>query len=208
MKNKKIGLTGGIASGKSTVSKLLKDMGAYVIDADAVARDIVHPGTVGLAKLVEQFGDEILLENQELDRKKLGALVFSSPHHLKRLNIVIQPLIRKEIRTQMELATDKNAVIVVDIPLLYEEQYQGWFDEILVVAVDAQIQLQRLMARDHLSEAQAKERIQAQIALAEKVKRADVVIDNSKTIAYTQKQIEQWWKQTHQSDKNLCYNKK
>lgn len=191
----KVGLTGGIASGKSTVAKYLKARGAVIIDADQVARTCVAPATRGFQQIVDQFGAEVVTASGELDRKLLGQFVFNDQALLDRLNAILQPLIREELLNQIERASREAQLVVADIPLLYEQSYESLFDQVLVAYVDEATQLARLKKRDQLSEVEAKKRIAAQLPLSEKAKRADYVIDNSKDLENTGRQIDQWLKQ-------------
>jgi len=175
------GLTGGIAAGKSTVLDLFRKNKFIVYDADYVAREVVKIGTVGLKQISEQFGDEILLPNGTLDRKKLSAIVFSDQVELKKLNKITRPLIKEEILyTVAEIRKSPNEIIsIFEIPLLFEGNYQDYFDGVISLYVEPKIQLERLMKRNGLTEKVALEQINSQMSMDEKRKRADFVIDNS-----------------------------
>lgn len=186
-----IGLTGSIASGKSTVATILKQYGLPIVDADEVARKVVEKGEPTLKKIVEVFGEEILTENGEMDRKKVGAIVFHDEEKRKLLNSIIHPAIRAEmLRQRDEHIQNGEKAVVMDIPLLFESKLQHFVEKILVVTVDEDVQLKRLMERNNFTEEEAKARISSQIPLTEKVKQADAVIFNNGTIEETKRQVE------------------
>ncbi|MBE3569285.1 MAG: dephospho-CoA kinase [Bacillales bacterium] len=187
-----IGLTGGIASGKSTVSSLLKEKGYTVIDADAAAKIVVQPGEEAYNKIVNAFGKEILLENGEINRRKLGDLVFRNEQKRLQLNSIVHPAVRKQMLLEKEQAIrDGKQTVILDIPLLFESGLTWMVDKTIVVYVDGSIQLERLMKRNGLDKEDAEIRISAQMPLEEKVKKADAVIHNNGTIAETKQQLEQ-----------------
>lgn len=186
-----IGITGGIASGKSTVSKEFATAGFSIIDADLVARQVVEPGTPGLNAVIEAFGQDFLTEEGQLNRKKLGQLVFSDEEELKRLNQLLSGIIRQEIYDQSQAyLEDPDRILVWDIPLLFEGGYEGDCDLLLVVYVDPETQLDRLMKRDQIDRESALDRIQSQMSLDEKAARADIVIDNRGSLQETQDQVQ------------------
>ncbi len=179
-----IGLTGGIASGKTAVSSHLKERGFKVIDSDVVARSVVERGTTGLKRLVEHFGEEILTSAGELNRKLLGEMVFQDEDKLKQLNGILHPLIEEEIKKQVE--EGEEDIIFLDIPLLFEANYHEkdgllYLDEIWLITLPKEIQLQRLMARDKINRDFALSKINAQWSLQEKLKLSSRIIDNSDT---------------------------
>jgi len=208
-----IALTGGIASGKSTVSRMLAQRGAAVVDSDAVAREVVEPGTPGLAAIVEAFGPDFLLPDGRLDRARLGALVFADPALRRRLEEITHPLIRA--RTA-ELAVEAAAagrwhagpgaswkrpsgppLVVVDVPLLFEVGRQRDFsDGVLLVYADPAIQMGRLREREGLDQLSAGQRLAAQLPIESKRPLSTWVIDNSGTLEATQRQVEDWWRET------------
>jgi dephospho-CoA kinase len=191
-----IGLTGGIASGKSTVSKILAQAGAHVIDADKIAHEVVMPKQLAWEKIVSHFGMSALLENGQLDRAALGAKVFSNPAELKWLEELIHPIVREAIEKEIQIwNAEKNEIVVLDIPLLYEVGWDTLVDETWVVSVDITTQLNRLVQRDRLSLMQAQKRIDSQMPLIEKVKRADYVIDNMFDLTKTREQVLKRWNQ-------------
>lgn len=190
-----LGLTGGIASGKSTVSAYLAQNGALIIDADLIARQVVAKKSSGLKQIVAKFGKEILTTSGELDRKKLGKLVFSNKELLKALTDITGPLIRAEILREIEAAKKAQVkLVVLDIPLLFETGYQTLCDKVMVVTVPSEVQLERVMKRDNLSAAEARKRIANQLPTSKRNELADVLIDNSKSVAETYQQVLKWLK--------------
>ncbi|CAB4313842.1 unnamed protein product [Prunus armeniaca] len=175
-----VGLTGGIASGKSTVSNLFKAHDFPVVDADLVARDVLKKGKTGWKKVVSAFGDDILQPDGEVDRPKLGQIIFSNPEKRKLLNRVLAPYIWFGIFWEvLKLWTEGFKIIVVDVPLLFEAKMDKWTKPIVLVWVDSETQLQRLMLRDSTSEDDAHNKINAQMSLDLKKTKADLVIDNT-----------------------------
>ncbi|KAA0044355.1 hypothetical protein IC582_017521 [Cucumis melo] len=175
-----VGLTGGISSGKSTVSNLFKAHDIPIVDADLIARDVVEKGTGGWKKVVSAFGEDILLSNGEIDRRKLGQIVFADPAKRKLLNQLLAPYISSGILWKIvKLWIKGYKVIVLDIPLLFEAKMDRWTKPTIVVWVDSETQLQRLVARDGQSHDDARNRINAQMALDLKRDKADIVIDNT-----------------------------
>lgn len=188
--NKIIGLTGSIATGKSQVSNYLKNKGIKVVDADLIARDVANYKSVK-NKIKKVFGDDIYI-NEELDRKKLAEIIFANEIHRQKLNDIMHPKIYKEINKKIR---GKEDLVFVDIPLLFENEdvnkkYGLDFDEIWLVYVDRETQIKRLMNRDDISREYAEEKINSQISVEEKRKKADVIIDNSGTLEETFKQVE------------------
>jgi dephospho-CoA kinase len=192
-----IGLTGGIASGKSTVAKLLASYGAETIDADQVARDVVLPGSVGLQAVVNEFGAEVLSDSGELDRDLLGQIVFKEPEKRKALEQILHPLIKK--RTTELLAASKSSVVVYAVPLLVEANVDYPFDMILTVEAGVENQVERIVRSRGLSEADAQRRIDAQASTAERSERADFVIDSSGTHVQLEQQIAILWPKIEQA---------
>lgn len=185
-----IGLTGSIASGKSTVSNMLKELGYPIVDADVVARVVVEKGTETLGKIKEVFGQEVIAEDGSLNRGKLGDIIFSSPSKRKQLNDIIHPAIRTEmLRQKEELQKAGHPSIILDIPLLFESRLQSYVEKILVVTVTEETQLERLMARNNFTLEEAKARIQSQLPLSLKEKEADAVIYNNGTLESTEQQL-------------------
>ncbi|MED3622708.1 dephospho-CoA kinase [Neobacillus thermocopriae] len=185
-----IGLTGGIASGKSTVSNMFKEMDIQVIDADIEARLAVQKGEQAYKKIIAEFGEDILLDNGEIDRKKLGTIIFNDENKRQTLNGIVHPEVRKRMMTKIEEAKkNQEDIIVLDIPLLFESKLAYLVDKTILVYVDQETQLKRLMARNQLTVEEAKARIHSQMPLAEKIKLADAVIDNNGSIDCTRKQL-------------------
>ena len=177
------GLTGGIASGKSTVSGFLSDAGAQVIDADQIAREVVKPGTPGYDAILAFFGPTILMPGGEIDRKRLGEIIFNDPDKKARLDAIVHPLVfeRSAERIAQIAAQTPDAVVIMDIPLLFEAGMESDLAEVIVVYVPEKLQLERLMNRDGIDEQAAMARIRSQMPIEEKRRRATVVIDNSGT---------------------------
>jgi len=175
------GLTGGIATGKSTVSRLFVECGARLIDADVLAREVVAPGRPALQQIVESFGREVLRPDGTLDRDRLGKAVFGDPAQLEKLNAIVHPYVAvaQEQRSREIAGKEPHAVIVYDAALLIEAGAHKRMDKTIVVTADEQTQLARLRARDHLSAEEAGRRIATQMPLAEKAKVADYVIDGT-----------------------------
>ncbi|MFC5451836.1 dephospho-CoA kinase [Paenibacillus aestuarii] len=190
-----IGLTGGIACGKSTVSQMLVSRGALLVDADQIARDVVEPGSPVLERVAAHFGQAVLQADGALNRKKLGEIVFKNPDARKDLESLLHPPIRARMREQMETAEREQPqrLVVVDVPLLYESGLQSMFQEVLVVYVPRHVQIERLMERDGISESAALDRLNAQMSIEDKRTLADYVIDNSGTKEQTSLLIDQFW---------------
>ncbi|WP_027410192.1 dephospho-CoA kinase [Anoxybacteroides tepidamans] len=185
-----IGLTGGIASGKSTVSRMLKEYGIPVVDADVIAREVVNVGEEAYRQIVEVFGNDILQENGEIDRAKLGSIVFNNEEKRKQLNAIVHPAVRKTMMAQRESYIQSGAkTVVLDIPLLFESNLTHLVDKVIVVYVDEAIQLERLMKRNGLSKTDATARIRSQMPLIEKKVYADAVIDNNGAVDETREQL-------------------
>lgn len=189
-----IGLTGGIATGKSTVANLLTERGAVLIDLDLIAREVVEPGQPALARIAERFGQAVLREDGTLDRKKLGSIVFADEGQRKALEAILHPEIRSVMKERMALheSRDPNKLVVVDVPLLFESKLESYFEQIMLVYVPRGDQLKRLMKRDGLTTEEAERRLAAQMSIEDKRGRADIVIDNSGGIDRTREQIERW----------------
>lgn len=190
-----LGLTGGIATGKSTVSRYFSDKGYAVVDADVVARRVVEPGTEGLANIVAHFGTEIIQKDGTLNREKLGAMIFFDAEKRETLNNLLSAQIRRTIMADTETLVNANQpLIVLDIPLLYEAGYETHCDAVMVVYTTEAVQLERLMARNNLTEEEALNRIASQEPIETKKDRADIVIDNNGPLNHTYEQVETWLK--------------
>ncbi|MEK4336098.1 MULTISPECIES: dephospho-CoA kinase [Bacillus] len=197
-----IGLTGGIASGKSTVSQMIKEKGIRVVDADIIAKEAVSKGSATLHQIVQTFGEEVLLPNGELNRQQLGAIIFSDEEKRKKLNAIVHPEVRKEMLEQRDEGVSNNETFVVlDIPLLFESKLEGLVDRIIVVYTTPELQLSRLMNRNDLSEEEALNRIHSQQPLEEKCQKADRVIENTKDLAFIRKQLENILNEWEHTDK-------
>ena len=184
-----IGITGGIASGKSTVTEFLRQQGYQVIDADQVVHELQEPGGRLYQALLSTFGSSILQEDGRLDRPKLGAMIFGNPELLAQSNQIQNQIIREELAGRRDLLAETQTVFFMDLPLLFELQYEDWFDQIWLVDVTVETQLSRLMSRNALSQEEAEKRVAAQLSLREKRKRADVLIDNNGSLEETRHQI-------------------
>ena len=193
MKQNKIGITGSIASGKSVLTAYLLGLGYPVIDADAIAADLVRPGSDTLKEIAETFGDDVLQPDGELDRDKLGQLVFKDEDARRKLNNLMHPAI---IRAMVDLSENFHGLVFFDIPLLFEEydaiKANGLdFDAVWLVDADEEVQLARLMARDNIDEAYAREKIASQMPLEEKKSRAHAVFDNSGDLMNLYNQVDE-----------------
>ncbi len=194
-----IGLTGGIASGKSTVSAMLRELGAHVIDADQVARDVVAPGTPALAEIQARFGPAVLQGDGALDRKSLGAIVFADPEARRALERITHPRIAAATQQEIaRLAATGVDPVIYDAALIVENRLYTWMQGLIVVSVPPEVQVARLMIRDDIDEAAAQARIAAQLPVAEKVAVATHVIDNSGTRADTKAQVRALWERLQQ----------
>jgi len=187
-----IGLTGGIGTGKSTVSAMIKAKGIMVIDSDQIAREVVEPGSKALAQIVAHFGQEVLLPDGRLNRKALGARVFGNEEERKRLMEITHPAIFAETEKRIsEAKKNGEALIVLDSPLLIETGRYKQTDLVVLVYADEETQLQRIMSRDNLTEEEARYRINAQMPIDEKRQYADIIIDNRGTIEELEVQVAQ-----------------
>ena len=185
-----IGITGGIASGKSTVTNYLRQKGYQVIDADQVVHELQAKGGKLYQALVSWLGSAILNEAGELDRPKLSQLIFSSQENLAKSSRLQNDIIRQELANRRDQLAKIEETFFMDIPLLFEQDYADWFDEVWLVDVSKGTQLERLMARNNLSQEEAQQRIAAQLSLAEKRQRAEIVIDNNGALSATLKQVQ------------------
>lgn len=187
-----VGLTGGIASGKSAVSQRLAEHGAVVIDADLLAREVVAPGTAGLEEIAEEFGEEMLTDTHSLDRAALGQKVFNDAEAREELNSIIHPRVRQEARRRREAASD-GSVVVEDIPLLVETGQQSRFDVVVVVQAPHAERVRRMIENRGMSRDEAEARIAAQATDSERAAAADIVIDNSSTLEDLHQQVDRVW---------------
>lgn len=185
-----VGLTGGIASGKSTISKMIQELDFPIVDADIVAREVVEIGEEAYVKLIESFGEEVLMEDRTLNRQALGSIIFHDEAKRLLLNSIMHPAISMRIeQLKNKFVSEGSKAVFLDIPLLLESEDKYGTDKILVVSVNQDTQLERLMKRNNLSEREAQARINAQMLISDKVKLADEVIDNSNTIKESKQQL-------------------
>lgn len=192
-----IGLTGGIASGKSAVADRLAELGAVIIDADVLAREVVAPGTPGLAAITQRFGPEVLQPDGTLNRPALGAVIFADEGARRDLEAIVHPAVRARA-AELTRAAPSDAVVVQVIPLLVETGQQKSFDRVVVVDVDAAVQVRRLVARNGLSTEQAMARISAQVTRGERLAAADDVLDNNGTPEQLRAAVDALWTRWHQ----------
>jgi dephospho-CoA kinase len=191
-----LGLTGGIASGKSTVADMLRDMGSFVIDFDIIARQVVEPGKPGWKYIVDYFGENILNDDGTIDRKRLSGIVFQDENKRKMLESFIYPSIADEFILQLEgiSADEPGAVIQAVVPLLIEGRMQELFHRIIVVYIPREKQIERLMERDGIIRSKAEDILNAQMPIDEKIKHADFVIHNENSLEETKEQVKDLWK--------------
>jgi len=192
-----VGLTGGIVGGKSTVASMFKDLGAETIDADILGHSVILPYKPAYKKITRLFGKDILQFDLTIDREKLGKIVFANQTYLKKLNEITHPeiieLIKKEISLAKQRTHNQKKILIIDAALIYEAEIDGLMDEIIVVYIDEDEQIKRLAKRNNLSKDEALQRIKSQMPMKEKVKLADYVIDNSRSLNKTKKQVEKIW---------------
>ncbi|NIK24299.1 dephospho-CoA kinase [Paenibacillus lupini] len=192
----KIGLTGGIATGKSTVAAMLVERGALLVDADQVAREVVMPGEPALEAVASTFGQAVIHTDGTLNRKALGEIVFNNRDQLMQLESILHPAIRNRMQQRIRQyeEQDPKQLVVADIPLLYETGQEELYEGIMVVYVPQQLQLTRLMERNGLVQEEALRRIGLQMNIEQKRSRADWVIDNSSSLEETKRQVDEFWK--------------
>ncbi|MFD6880202.1 MULTISPECIES: dephospho-CoA kinase [unclassified Streptomyces] len=188
----KVGLTGGIGAGKSEVSRLLAEYGAVVVDADRIAREVVEPGTPGLAAVVEAFGESVLTATGELDRPALGAIVFGDPDKLRALNAIVHPLVGAR-SAELEGAAGPDAIVVHDVPLLAENGLAPLYDLVVVVDASPETQLARLTARRGMTEEDARARMAVQATREQRLAVATLVIDNDGPLEALEPQVRTVW---------------
>jgi dephospho-CoA kinase len=188
----RVGLTGGIGAGKSEVSRRLAAHGAVVIDADAIAREVVEPGTPGLAEVVAAFGPEVLLPDGWLDRSRLGDIIFASPELRARLNGIVHPLVGARMR-ELEESAGPGSIVVHDVPLIAENNMAGAYDLVVVVDVPPRLQLDRLVRHRGLTRDQARARMAAQASREQRLGIAGIVVDNSGSLAELDRQVGELW---------------
>ena len=187
---KLVGLTGGIASGKSTVAAILRRLGASIVNADELSREVVQPGQDAWNEITKSFGSDILQEDMTLDRKKLRKIVFDNPEARKKLEAIIHPRVRALAEKRIsELAAAGSSVIVYEVPLLFEAQIHLWLRPVILVACNVETQRKRLLERDHLTKLEAQQHLDAQMSLEEKRKLADYVIENDGALEDLEQQV-------------------
>lgn len=188
-----LGLTGSIATGKSTVSKIFKEQGFPVVDADLGAREVVKPGTEGLSEIKEQFGDTVILADGTLNRAALGKIVFKDEKQREKLNAILSKRIYQWLMDQKKECLKRDpAILVLDIPLLFETGYEKEVDQVMVVATSKEIQIDRLMKRDKIEKEEAIQKINTQLPISEKVVLGDSVINNNGSTESTKQQVINW----------------
>ncbi|MFI9718847.1 dephospho-CoA kinase [Streptomyces sp. NPDC052396] len=190
----KVGLTGGIGSGKSEVSRLLAARGAVIVDADRIAREVVQPGTPGLAAVVAEFGPEVLAADGTLDRPRLGAIVFADEERLGALNAIVHPLVRAR-SLELEGEAGPGAVVVHDVPLLAENGLAPLYDLVVVVDAGEQTRLDRLVRLRGMTEDEARARMAAQATREDRLAVADLVIDNNGPLAALEARVDEVWRE-------------
>lgn len=193
-----IGLTGGIVGGKSTVALMFRDLGAKIVDVDKLGHSVILPHRPAWEKIIRLFGKDILRNDLTIERKKLGKIVFTNPTLLKKLNKITHPEIIKLIKREINLAKNKTnsqeKILIIDAALIYEAKIDKLMDKIIVVYINKDEQVKRLVKRNNLSKEETLQRIKSQMLMKEKVKIADYVIDNSNSLDKTKEQVEKIWK--------------
>ena len=191
----RVGLTGGIGSGKSEVARRLAEHGAVLIDADVAARQVVEPGSPGLAQVAAAFGDEVLRPDGSLNRERLGEIVFADPGLRGKLNAIVHPLVREWMQEAERAAvqTDGDAIVVHDVPLLAESRGKAGFDAVIVVDVPPDLQLERLVSQRGMAAEQASARMAAQASREQRLAVADIVIDNSGSLDDLDRRVAEVW---------------
>lgn len=187
-----LGITGGIATGKSSVVQHFIDLGFPVVDADIIARHLLDQNEQAYNEVVKVFGSEILQENGEINRQALGTLVFNHPDKLKQLDELMAPFLQESILAAIKQASQNQKLVIVDVPLMYEKGYDEWMDQVAVVYCTPEQQIKRLMQRNQLTEKEAKQRIDSQLPIEMKKLLAEVVFDNSNDLTQTIQQVDTW----------------
>ncbi len=188
-----IGLTGGIASGKSTAAEYLEQKGAEVIDADKIAHQVSRKGEQGWKKVVNEFGEGILKKNDEFDRAKLADIVFSDPVKRKKLESLLHPIIIRKMKAEADKYLSKNKIVIFMAPLLIEAGIDKFCDQVWLIAADREVQIKRIIKRDGITKEEAVNRIESQLPLAEKKEKSDVVISNNNSIENLKGKIDHYW---------------
>lgn len=191
-----MGLTGGVATGKTSVARIFMELGARVVDADELARSSVEPGTETFKRILQEFGENILGSDGKLDRRKIRQIIFSDERKKKKLEEIIHPVIGKMLMDSIEREREKGTeILILDIPLLFENNMQIWIRPVILVYTDLATQKERLMERDGISEKEAEDMIKGQMPMEEKKKLADFIIDNNKDLNYTKNQVKIIWEE-------------
>jgi dephospho-CoA kinase len=198
-----VGLTGGIACGKSTVAKMFVKHGAHLVDFDLLAHEVQEPGKPAWKEVVNHFGKTILQPDKKIDRIKLGNIVFAEKEKLVELNSIVHPLVYQEWHVRLKKISnkDKHAIVLSDVPLLFEGNMQHLFDLTILVLIVSGEQINRLMARNGVKKKEAEKRLNSQMPISEKSALADIVIDNKGSILDTEKRVEQVWQELLQREK-------
>jgi dephospho-CoA kinase len=198
-----VGLTGGIACGKSTVAQMFVRLGAYLIDFDRLAHEVQEPGTEAWEKIITCFGEGILQPDKKIDRNCLGGIVFGDPKKLAELNRIVHPQVYQEWLLQLEKIgkKEKHAIVLADVPLLFEGNMQHLFDLTVLVLISPEDQICRLIARNGVSHEEAQKRLNSQMPIREKIRLADIVIDNQGMISETEKKVEEIWRELKQRER-------
>jgi len=199
-----VGLTGGIASGKSTVAKMFVKNGAHLIDFDRLAHEVQEPEKPAWKEVVNHFGEGILQPDKKIDRVKLGNIVFADKEKLSKLNNIVHPLVYQEWQSRLEkiFKKEKHAIVLSDIPLLFEGNMQDLFDLTILVLIAPEEQISRLIMRNGVIKEEAEKRLKSQMPISEKISLADIVIDNEGSISETEKRVGQVWKELLRREKN------
>lgn len=200
-----VGLTGGIACGKSTVARMFVHHGAHLIDFDVLAHEVQEPGKPGWTEVVNCFGQAILQPDQRIDRVKLGKVVFEDNEKLIALNNIIHPLVYQEwhLRLDRIVGKEKHAIVLADVPLLFEGNMQHLFDLSMLVLIEPEEQIRRLMARNGVGKEEAGKRLRSQMPITEKIVLADIVIDNKGSFSETEKRVGQVWQELLMREKAI-----
>jgi dephospho-CoA kinase len=198
-----VGLTGGIASGKSTVAKMLVKNGAHLIDFDGLAHEVQEPGKPAWKEVVNHFGEGILQRDKKIDRVKLGNIVFADKEKLSELNNIVHPLVYQEWQSHLVkiCKKEKHAIVLSDIPLLFEGKMQNLFDLTILVLIAPEEQISRLIMRNGVIKEEAERRLKSQMPISEKISLADIIINNEGSIPETEKRVGQVWKELLKKEK-------
>ena len=199
-----VGLTGGIACGKSTVAQMFVKLGAHLIDFDKLAHEVQKPGRPAWKEIVRYFGKDVLKQDETIDRNRLAQIVFADKKELKALNNIVHPLVFNLWQERLDKIKKKeeHAIVLSDVPLLFEGKMQNLFDLTMLVLISSEEQICRLMARNNLSRDEAQKRLNSQMPIADKIELADIVIDNQDNVSQTRKKVAEIWRQLKAREKN------